>query len=169
MVGIKAKFSISRDLNKLKDSVKKTKNDKRFLKFAANVILKRVQDNLKREGYSEASRFVKWKPLQPSTLKEKKRNGYSKKILERTGKMKKSFSYKIENDSDIKITSTKYMVYHQYGTKKMPKRKIVTFTKDDLKKIKEKFVSILKAKSKRKRIPNFELKPKIQGEFDDAK
>lgn len=70
-----------------------------------------------------------WKPLKDSTIKQKKKN--KEKILTHTGKMKKSIRRKTDKLSfEIKI-DVDYAIYHQEGTVKMAKRRILDITPDD--------------------------------------
>ncbi|MFN3562783.1 MAG: hypothetical protein ACK4XM_12845, partial [Chloroherpetonaceae bacterium] len=88
MVGIKVNITTPSKLSgNLRKAVNETKKDLRLLRFAGNVIVKRVKDNLKKEGYTEGSKFFKWRPLAKSTLEQKKRAGYPTRILEREGDM----------------------------------------------------------------------------------
>ncbi|MFN3562763.1 MAG: hypothetical protein ACK4XM_12745 [Chloroherpetonaceae bacterium] len=152
-----------------------TKKDLRLLRFAGNVIVKRVKDNLKREGYTEGSQFFKWRPLAKSTLEQKKRAGYPTRILEREGDMRRLFGY-TTLDRVLRITSEDYFIYHQYGTKRMPKRKVVTIASEDLEKIRAKFANVLKEKMRKynegRVIKGFKknvvskVKTRLEGEFE---
>lgn len=176
MVGIKVNITTPSGLaGNLKKAVNDTKKDLRLLRFAGNVIVKRVKDNVKKEGYTEGSQFFKWKPLAKSTLEAKKRAGYPTRILEREGNMRRLFGY-TTLDRKLRITSEDYFIYHQYGTKNMPRRKVVTISNEDLQKIREKFAKVLEEKMKKynkdKTIKGFKknvvskVKTRFEGEFE---
>lgn len=71
-----------------------------------------------------------WKPLSISTQKDRIRKGYGakKKILIRTGRLKRQIGYKAEKDKVTLESGTPYFKYHQLGGKKIPKRTILTIT-----------------------------------------
>lgn len=176
MVGIKVNITTPSKLSgNLRKAVNETKKDLRLLRFAGNVIVKRVKDNLKREGYTEGSKFFKWRPLAKSTLEQKKRAGYPTRILEREGNMRRMFGY-TTLDRALRITSEDYFIYHQYGTKRMPKRKVVTIANEDLEKIRAKFADVLKEKMRKynegRVIKGFKknvvskVKTRLEGEFE---
>lgn len=72
----------------------------------------------------------KWKPLAPSTLRQKR----GPSILVETGKLKSSFKPKEKTPTSMAYGSTSdYYKYHQLGTRKMPRRVILNVN-DNLRK-----------------------------------
>jgi hypothetical protein len=72
-----------------------------------------------------------WKPLQPETLAEKLRFGYPSDILVREGDLRDSLTRRplgIERLRPHEVeagTAVAHAVYHQRGTKHMPKRQLI--------------------------------------------
>lgn len=80
-----------------------------------------------------------WKPLKASTIAAKKRAGLDKKILHATHKLRTSM---IAQSSTMGIriilpgsmgygSSLKYAPHHQYGTKFMPRRRVLEFRESE--------------------------------------
>jgi phage gpG-like protein len=63
-----------------------------------------------------------WAPLKPSTLKEKKRKGYSSTPLIRTGHYRQSFRSFYDNDGAGVGSEVPYSKYHETGTQHLPAR-----------------------------------------------
>ena len=78
----------------------------------------------------------RWQELSPAYAKGKTKHYPGKKILDRTGRLKKSLTIKGSSDSVLEITpnslkiGTKvpYSIYHQKGTSRVPMRKIIELT-----------------------------------------
>lgn len=79
-----------------------------------------------------------WAPLAESTRRDRERKGYNgaRPILERTGKLRKGFKVKVVKEKLSATNTVSYAKYHQFGTSKMPARKILGFS--------DKFVEALK-------------------------
>jgi len=90
----------------------------------------------------------KWKPWSPKYAKSRKNKKGS--LLVKTGKMKDSFDFKIRGRSIIITNKTNYSGAHQYGTDKIPQRKMVGFGKNTdklmTKAIRDAVVDILKSR-----------------------
>ncbi len=84
-------------------------------------------------AFEERSR---WQELSPAYAKWKARHFPGRKILERTGRMKRSLTTKGGPDNVLEITPKSlsvgtrvpYAMYHQKGTSRMPMRKIIELT-----------------------------------------
>lgn len=63
-----------------------------------------------------------WQPLKPSTLKEKRRKGYSSTPLIRTGHYRQSFRQFYDNDQAGVGSEVPYSKYHETGTRFLPQR-----------------------------------------------
>lgn len=78
-----------------------------------------------------------WADLAPSTLAQKRRQGYPDDILTRTGKMRRSFKA-IASSRSLTITMSFPAQFHQSGTRKMPQRRILGLNperRDELRKL----------------------------------
>ena len=73
-----------------------------------------------------------WARLAASTVRDKTKKGFGgKPILERTGTLKKRTTRaKVTPELGEIINATPYAKYHQYGTSKMPQRKILDVKND---------------------------------------
>lgn len=98
---------------------KKVKNHKVLYKRIGIKILRYVNDNFKAEGKES-----KWKKLSKLTIQARRKK--SSKILQDTGKLKQSYTYKVGRRS-VKIGSPlKIAKHHEFGTKSyqiVPKKK----------------------------------------------
>lgn len=74
-----------------------------------------------REGSADGQQS--YRLLRPATLRQKQRQKYSAKPLQRSGLLLRNLSFKTE-DSTLYLTALRYAKYHQFGTKKMPARPI---------------------------------------------
>lgn len=93
----------------------------------ADYLLTHVQRQFAREGDGATG---KWAPLSPRTIADKIRNGYPTRILVRTGEMRDA----IVSRDGFTVDATQmryapkvphYARYHQHGTERMPRRRIV--------------------------------------------
>lgn len=83
---------------------------------------RRVDDGFRyeRDPYGQ-----NWAPLAASTLKAKVRNKRILKILQSRGTMRGTLTYQAGRDRVVIGFNTYTAQYHQYGTKRMPKRQIL--------------------------------------------
>lgn len=103
---------------RLDDIDKKLKDFTPVFEEFGQYMLKSIDRTHQSEG-----RPNRWVPLTPATLKDKERKGYgSKKILERTGRLIRSYRYEAKPKSFSLKNLAPYHKYHQYGTKHMPAR-----------------------------------------------
>jgi len=65
-----------------------------------------------------------WAPLSPKTVEQKQKQGYPKKPLVRTGRMRKSFQSTATPKSVVVFNTTDYFKYHQSNKprQKLPRR-----------------------------------------------
>lgn len=84
-----------------------------------------------------------WAPLKPETVKAKKRRGFPSKILQAAKELMNSLTRKGDENMNL-IISDQFMVfgshvehlkYHQKGTSKMPRRRVLEFTRRDRREI----------------------------------
>jgi HK97 gp10 family phage protein len=67
-----------------------------------------------------------WAPLAESTEAEKARLGYPTDApLLRTGELQESFQHEAHGDEGVVGSTDPIMVYHEFGTEKMPPRPVV--------------------------------------------
>jgi len=74
-------------------------------------------------NFTAEGRPNRWASLKPTTIQDRFRQGYGAgPILQRSGKLRKSFRSNAGKDY-LRITNNvRYFKYHQTGTKKMPQR-----------------------------------------------
>ena len=102
----------------------------------------RLNWKLETDPYGE-----KWADLAPSTKRQKrKRGGYQ--ILRDSGDMQNSFHVQATRNTIIIAAGVTYAQYHQFGTKKMPRRMLLPdpdkgLPKGDLEYIREKLLEEL--------------------------
>lgn len=79
-----------------------------------------------------------WRPLAPSTVAEKAAKGLDPRIMHRSYALRDSLlgknAYRIQRvnrQSLVYGTHVDYAVYHQRGTSKMPRRRLVQLTNSD--------------------------------------
>ena len=77
-----------------------------------------IDENFEKEG-----RPQKWRPLQ------KPRIG---KILQKTGRLRRSLTEKYTNTEAIVGTNVKYAPVHQFGSKNIPARPFMVVTQEDV-------------------------------------
>lgn len=99
-------------------------------------ILKReATENFERQGGIYDGKLFSAKPwakLANSTKKDRARQGYnpSRPILERTGKLKRGFKENRTSQTEGSLENfVSYAKYHQFGTKKMPRRQVIGSSK----------------------------------------
>lgn len=102
--------------------------------FGEYMVKKRIPAVFRKQGLPR-----RWKPLAPSTLEEKERLGYgSKGILERTGRLKRSWRYKATQRT-VKVFSRRssggvnIANVHQYGSRdrRIPARRMLVIGKNE--------------------------------------
>jgi phage virion morphogenesis protein len=74
----------------------------------------------------------KWADLAPSTLKQKRKQGYPDKTLTRTGEMMESVGFEATAKTLSLKVGKNYAKWHQQGTNRLPKRKILGISSDRL-------------------------------------
>jgi len=76
----------------------------------SQIMLEAVMKNFDAEG-----RPSKWARLKSSTLKQRQKKGYTGKILQRTGALKRSIQASYNESSATVSTNLVYAATHQYG------------------------------------------------------
>lgn len=106
------------------------------------------RDNFTKQGYIYGSNYgFFWPALAEKTRKQRATLGFprARPILIRTGKLKNGFRITKANSKEGEIVnSVEYAKYHQFGTKWMPKRKIIGATKKEREVIRLIFASHIK-------------------------
>ena len=132
MLQLKLEFKnitpLAAKLGGLKEEIAGITRDPGFLKSTGQLLASRGKQNLEDGGHGGKS----YELLAQSTRKEKARNGYSLKPLQRTGIMKQSLEYEVSQG--LYMTGVDYIKYHQSDQprKKLPQRKVFTVEDDDL-------------------------------------
>ena len=87
----------------------------------------------------------KWEKLSQATVIQRGKLGFGAgPILQRTGKLKRSTRKKQVTNTSLTISNTApYYKYHQLGTRKMPKRTILTWGKNNTRSAEELFKKYL--------------------------
>lgn len=119
-------------LAKLKNTFDKIVNGTSYaqkaLQESANIVVDESIKNFNSQGYTYGKA---WKPLTSATRIDRSRRGYSpaRPILVRTGKLKAGARIvSVTRDSAKVQNSVDYAPYHQFGTRKMAQRKILSVT-----------------------------------------
>lgn len=123
------------------------------LQKSAALLKKEQQDNFAKQGaFYQGGGFVRvggafsnrsrattrsssWAPLASSTRKDRVRQGYpaARPILERTRKLRRGFKEGKASKSQVSITNNvSYAAHHQYGTDRIPQRRIMGFTRKSI-------------------------------------
>jgi phage gpG-like protein len=118
----------------IKVTVKASEVQKRLRDYAlrvkdTNVPNKRAAAQMQSwvtRNFNSAGKLVGgWAPLKPSTLREKRRLGYSSKPLFRTGTLRASLlAFFDERRVGVKSESP-IAQYHEHGTSRMPQRRLI--------------------------------------------
>ncbi len=125
-------FGAKRASSRMKKRSKGIKSDKRIgIKKTMIVMFQRIAKNFDFPVGHGHKPPIPWKPLAPSTRKEKAKKGLSPLPLTRSGLLKQSWIIKATNNSGT-LTSTAaskkgvfYGKFHDRGTKHIPKRRIL--------------------------------------------
>lgn len=118
---------IKQSLNKISGKIK---DPKPIFRRISPLLVDYFKQNMESEGMKLLK--GRWKELSPATIAAKIRLGYgSKKILERTGKLKKGMKQLSLNNAELVVgNDVKYYQYHQLGGRKLPKRQMLGVNKD---------------------------------------
>ena len=120
-------ITINLDRSKV-DGVIKALNDgfndfRPLLKEIGSIQLKSADESFKTRGTNLGK---PWAALKTRTVKEKIRIGKNIDILQRTGKMRRSFAVSKLTKNELNIENKiEYFKYHQLGTKRMPQRQML--------------------------------------------
>ena len=132
MIQLKLDFKnispLAAKLGKLKDAVATATKDPGFLKSVGQLLVSRGKQNMEDGG----SPTVSWPLLAESTRKQKQKQGYSLKPLQREGLLKRSLNYEVTGG--LYVSGLDYLKYHQSDEPrtKIPERKVYTVESDDL-------------------------------------
>jgi phage virion morphogenesis protein len=136
MVDVRYEFEGDDELKKLMQDIKgKGKNLSVPMKRAGVLMLGSIGKNFDAQGRPD-----KWSPLSQWTLDRRRKEGKGAKILQETGRLKQSMSYKLEGDNEVAIgTNVEYAKLHNEGgslkvgkrTAKIPKRTFLMFQEED--------------------------------------
>lgn len=115
-------------LGNLKKEIANITRDPGFLKSTGQLLASRGKQNLEDGGHGGKS----YELLAESTRKQKEKQGFSLKPLQRTGLMKQSLEFEVSGG--LYMTGVDYIKYHQSDEprEKLPQRKVFTVEDDDL-------------------------------------
>lgn len=100
------------------------------LKKSVNIMFRSIDSNFRQSG-----RPIPWKPLALSTIKQKFKQRYSIMPLIRTGQLRRSITGFVDKNKMRMGTSVPYAPYHQFGTRRIPKRTFLVFQDKDVQQI----------------------------------
>lgn len=85
-------------------------------------------------NFDEEGRPVRWPPLSPRYALRKARFYAGRKILERTGRLRRSILTRVEGSALVASTDVPYAPAHQFGmlARHLPARPFLVLTPDDL-------------------------------------
>lgn len=86
------------------------RDPRRALQKAGDYYLKTIQTRHDRESYQMAP----WPPLSPDYKKQKDKVYAGRKILERTGRMRRSYFYEVKGNELLISNRTPYWQYHEH-------------------------------------------------------
>ena len=130
MLQIKLEFKnispLAAKLGKLKQEIDTVTKQPDFLKSVGQLLASRGKQNIEDGGTGGQSYVL----LKPATQKQKAKQGFSLKPLQRSGLTKQSIEYEVSGA--LSMTGLEYIKYHQYGTKNMDQREVFTVESDDM-------------------------------------
>lgn len=118
MVDVRYEFEGDDELKRLMQDIKaKGKNLSVPMKRAGVLMLGSIGKNFDAQGRPD-----KWSPLSQWTLDRRRKEGKGAKILQDTGRLKQSMSYKLEGDNEVAIgTNVEYArIHNEGGTVRIP-------------------------------------------------
>jgi len=97
-----------------------------LLESAVPIVAHAIEQNFDQEG-----RPLRWPPLRPSTLQRKPAG---LKILQRSGRLRRSIHTRVEGNALVASTAVPYATAHQlgYSPRRLPARPFLALTQDDL-------------------------------------
>ena len=131
----------------LYETYEKLSNFKEPLQKASDLILKDVEVNFLTEGSLAGG----WRPLARSTVEGRLRGGFGGEhpILQRTGKLRKSFYSRVTNTKAVVTSRSSYFVYHQsrLPRTKLPRRAMLLLTERTRQNVVQEFREFLRFKT----------------------
>lgn len=128
MINIKVNMSpVAAKLGNLKRAIDNAAKDPGFLKSVGQLLVSRGKQNLEDGG----SPSVSWPLLAESTKRQKAKQGYSMKPLQREGLLKRSLNFEVTGG--LYVSGLDYLKYHQSDEPRtiIPERKVYTVEPDD--------------------------------------
>ena len=125
---LRLRFRLQLDsaLQRLQGLTRRLADPGSLLAPAVPVLARALERTFEAEG-----RPQRWAPLAPSTLRRKPPG---LKILQRTGRLRRSLNLAIEGRSIVASTSVPYAPAHQFGvpSRRLPARPFLLWTQEDL-------------------------------------
>lgn len=115
------------------------------------VLLARVAPLIARaieRNFDEEGRPVRWPPLTPATLRRKPAG---LKILQLTGRLRRSIETQVEGNAIIVSTNVPYAAAHQFGIfrRRLPARPFLVLTREDLDDVAQELANSLETTGRR--------------------
>ena len=116
-----------------------------LLQPAVSIVAGAIERNFDEEG-----RPLPWPPLVPATLRRKPAG---LKILERTGRLRRSIQMHLEADRLVAFTDLPYAAAHQFGSprRRLPARPFLVLTPDDTEQVGQSVADSLSSTSRESR------------------
>ncbi|MCT4638936.1 MAG: hypothetical protein N4A72_14640 [Bacteroidales bacterium] len=132
--------SVIKQLKEKQILISKAENNRQFRRSTGQLLVSRAKLNIE----NSTAGNIPYKPLANSTRKQKIRQGYTDKPLERTGLLKSSLNF--ETNSGLYITAMNYLKYHQSDEPrtKLPQRKAIAITTADGRQIEKYLIRAIK-------------------------
>ena len=125
---IRVRHQLTGDKLELDKKLSALRNIKDANARVGNYLLTKTKENFDAERDPDGDR---WRPLAPQTVEEKIRKGTLLKILQRTGALRAGFETRV-NRASVRIYNTDpKFEYHQFGTDKVPQRRMIGLSERD--------------------------------------
>lgn len=120
---LRLRVEVRSALNLLQALAGRLHNPGALLSPAAPIVAGAIERNFDEEG-----RPMPWPPLTPATLRRKPAG---LKILERSGRLRRSIRTRVEGTALVASTELPYAAAHQFGTGRLPARPFLVLTESD--------------------------------------
>jgi|GEM_PF-2776587 len=144
-IEISTLVSALRELQNFEHRLQSVLKDNNVLQAIGIQLVETAKTNIE-----EGGRPTPFKPLAPSTLKARKRKGYTTKPMFKTGDLQQSLAFEISG-GELYLTALDYLKYHQFNENrqnpdKFPARPVFTILPDDKQFIADKITQFLTIK-----------------------
>lgn len=123
---LRVRFKFEAAFNLLEVLSRRLQHPEALLASAAPIVARAIERNFAQEG-----RPLPWPPLSPAYARWKERFYPGRKILERTGRLRRSIHTAVEGNALVVSTDVPYAAAHQFGTTVIPARPFLVLTPQD--------------------------------------